>query len=139
MLSTIPPRRYFGLQWTNECYCDNNYGDQGEAPLSSCDADETIDPGDIADLCGNGQGNCGWVNAVYSIVYDTGHGHTNPAAAQHQPCSNFAEFSALLPDLNAVCCNDANEHCVAGLPTTCDVECAALLMPMKNACQPFCA
>ena len=125
--------QYFGLQWTNECFCDNNYGDQGEAPLSSCDADETVDPGDIADLCGAGEAGCGWVNAVYRIEYDIGSHH----GSTHQPCSNFNEFSAFLPDLNAVCCNDENEHCLAGLPTTCDAECAALLIPMQTACQPF--
>ena len=43
---------YFGLQWFNQCYCDNTYGSQGIAP--SCTR------------CGMPDGNgCGGRNAVY--------------------------------------------------------------------------
>jgi hypothetical protein len=68
--------RYFGLQWANECFCDNSYrngygangnqGDNGMADISDCDADSTIEDG-VADLCSNGQNNCGNRNAVYRI------------------------------------------------------------------------
>ena len=70
---------YFGLQWTNECFCDNSYnngygtnGDQadcpgGECPITDCDADGVLDADGTADLCGNGVANCGDRNAVYCI------------------------------------------------------------------------
>ena len=126
--------RYMGLQHTNECYCDNRYGDQGEAEPGECDADGVVEAGGVADACGAGEGsNCGWRNAVYRIDYSA------PDRADHgervQPCSNFAEFSALLPALNDVCCRDGS--CVAGLPTQCNVRCAAKLMPLQLACRDF--
>ena len=57
---------YFGLQWVNECFCDNSYnngygnnGNQGncpggECPITDCDADGTIDDDSTTDLCANG-------------------------------------------------------------------------------------
>jgi len=69
---------FFGLQWVNECFCDNSYnngygnnGNQGncpggECPITDCDADGAIVDG-VADLCANGVGNCGNRNAVYSV------------------------------------------------------------------------
>ena len=56
---------YFGLQWVNECFCDNDYGGQGEADIADCDSDGVLDADGTASLCANGQGNCGWRNAVY--------------------------------------------------------------------------
>ena len=70
---------YFGLQWVNQCSCANSYnngfgtnGDQadcpgGECPMTDCDADNAIDADGTADLCGNGQGDCGNRNAIYCI------------------------------------------------------------------------
>merc|ERR1719424_792544 len=58
---------YFGLQWVNECFCSDRYGTQGEADIADCDSDGTLDDDGTASLCANGQGNCGWRNAVYSI------------------------------------------------------------------------
>ena len=63
--------QYFGLQWVNECFCDNSYnngngnnGNQGdcpngECPITDCDADGVIDADGTASLCANGQTNCG--------------------------------------------------------------------------------
>ena len=70
---------YFGLQWVHQCFCDNSYnngygnnGNQGncpggECPIADCDSDSTLDADGTADLCANGQGNCGNRNAVYCI------------------------------------------------------------------------
>lgn len=64
--------RYMGLQSSGECYCDNTYGDYGEAPLSDCDSDGVIEPGGVADACGAGGagwgGPCGWRNAVCECI-----------------------------------------------------------------------
>merc|ERR1711998_309958 len=72
---------YFGLQWSNECFCDNTYDEAGrgnnqnqadcpggECPLlDHCDADGVLDDDGTASLCANGQGNCGNRNAVYCV------------------------------------------------------------------------
>merc|ERR1711908_108841 len=50
---------YFGLQWSNECFCDNDYGSQGNG--TDCGDASTTSNG----LCSNGQSNCGGHNAVY--------------------------------------------------------------------------
>merc|ERR550537_1053296 len=74
--------RYFGLQWVNECYCDNSYNAPGrgqnqaqddcpggECPITDCDADGEVDADGTVSLCANGEGNCGNRNAVYRMPY----------------------------------------------------------------------
>merc|ERR1712100_305053 len=67
---------YMGLQWDDECFCDNNYGDQGERDITSCDSDSSVgDFPDFADLAGVGNSaRAGWTNAVYDILYLQGDG-----------------------------------------------------------------
>jgi len=48
---------YAGIQYTRECYCDNDFGRYGQAPLSDCNKD-----------CEDGSGNkcgAGWRNNIY--------------------------------------------------------------------------
>ena len=84
--------QYMGLQWANQCYCDNNYGNQGEAQPDSPDGQGTCDvdndglpdcgfgmslPNGTARcdprVPGGGPGGacqtmaCGWRNAVYDL------------------------------------------------------------------------
>merc|ERR1719197_1920749 len=93
---------YMGLQWVNECFCDNDYGGQGEAAIADCDTSENVDDdagvGDtgIADRCGvNGSGDCGWRNAVYEITYGApGTGTplvSNLVTASTEACAAAAE------------------------------------------------
>ena len=70
-----------GLAWVNQCFCANSYnngngnnGNQadcpgGECPITDCDSTGTIadPPVGVADLCTNGEGNCGNRLAVYSL------------------------------------------------------------------------
>merc|ERR1712224_362433 len=62
---------YMGLQWDNECFCDNDYGGQGERDISSCDSDGEVGGfPDFADLAGVGNSaRAGWTNAVYDVLY----------------------------------------------------------------------
>eukprot|EP01045_Picozoa_sp_COSAG04_P021423 COSAG04_NODE_2302_length_4363_cov_4.173465_4_plen_401_part_00 len=62
---------YMGLQWNDECYCDNTYGDQGERDISFCDSDSSVgDYPDYADLAGVGNGaSRRWANAVYELAH----------------------------------------------------------------------
>ena len=59
---------YMGLQWVNECYCGNVYGAQEEAEATDCDTDGVVADGEMADLCGNGNGDCGNRNAIYTVA-----------------------------------------------------------------------
>ena len=60
---------YMGLQWSDECFCGNTYGSQGEAALSECDSDGDVSEG-IADMCGvDGQETCGNHNAVCEYAF----------------------------------------------------------------------
>merc|ERR1712178_24478 len=52
--------RYFGVQYANECFCDNNYGAYGQA--TNCDMPCT---GDENIMCGGE-----WANSVYVITED---------------------------------------------------------------------
>jgi len=66
---------YMGMQWTNECFCDNDYGGLGERTIDNCDSDSSVgafpDYADRAATDGGGGGLVGWTNAVYSITYTT--------------------------------------------------------------------
>ena len=50
-------------------------------------------------------------------------------------CTNDAELNALLeqPDLNLMCCDSPGEDCSSGVPTTCDAQCAHVLLPIQRA------
>jgi hypothetical protein len=54
---------YFGLQEFHVCFCDNNFGDFGEAPRDHCNTPCEADPGV---MCGGP-----WHNSVYRIIRDT--------------------------------------------------------------------
>ena len=54
---------YMGLQWRDQCFCGNTYGRLGVADITDCDADGDVSDG-YADLCGNGQSDCGSRNAI---------------------------------------------------------------------------
>lgn len=60
--------RYVGLQWSHECYCDNDFAERGGGlDNAACDVDADGTPD-----CGQGvEGACGLMNAVYD---------TNPTA-----------------------------------------------------------
>ena len=50
-----------GLQGADECFCDNAYGDRGQAPSSDCGTD--------GDACAVGQQDaCVWRNAVFDVT-----------------------------------------------------------------------
>ena len=46
------------------------------------------------------------------------------------PCGSYPEFMAYSQTVTAACCDDPSAPCVAGLPTSCSVACAAVLLPM---------
>eukprot|EP01052_Picozoa_sp_SAG31_P068350 SAG31_NODE_27160_length_430_cov_1.087613_1_plen_130_part_01 len=46
---------YFGLQYGNQCFCDNDYGGLTEREILACDTDESVDHfPDVADRSGTG-------------------------------------------------------------------------------------
>jgi len=76
---------YFGLQYTNECFCGNSYGSQGVADETDCDADGSITDG-VADLCANGAGDCGNRNAVYKRNGNLAAKRCQPGPARRSDC-----------------------------------------------------
>ena len=48
---------YMGLQWTNQCFCDNDFGSYGNG--DGC--------GDRGQDCSTGEEACGGVNAVFAV------------------------------------------------------------------------
>eukprot|EP01052_Picozoa_sp_SAG31_P002559 SAG31_NODE_91_length_26366_cov_6.792211_7_plen_192_part_00 len=56
-----------GLQRANQCFCGNVFGAQGAVAATDCDTDGAVEDGGWADLCGNGERNCGNRNAIYSV------------------------------------------------------------------------
>merc|ERR1719502_1003711 len=108
---------YMGLQWVNECFCDNDYGGQGEADIADCDttSDVSDDAGagdtGIADRCAvNGEGDCGWRNAVYEITYGApGTGTplvSNLVTASTEACAAAAEPVELTEGSTLYCDRD---------------------------------
>ena len=47
------------------------------------------------------------------------------------------EFQAMLEPVNADCCDEPAEDCSSGYPATCNVDCAAVLLPLQAACADF--
>eukprot|EP01052_Picozoa_sp_SAG31_P014868 SAG31_NODE_938_length_10882_cov_18.550032_11_plen_449_part_00 len=84
---------FFGVQWINECYCGNTYGGQGEAEVTDCDSDGDFENG-LADLCGNGRGDCGNRNAVYAVGVPAG---PLPLPAVESPSTVVPELAGLIP------------------------------------------
>ena len=105
----------------------------------------------VAEVMGGGgggsAGRCGTPTAWTVLPHDgpTHHDLQRNALHGHQMalitsdcvrrCGNFAEFSAMLPAMNAVCC--PGNTCPTGLPTTCSAACAAELVPLYAACSTF--
>ena len=62
--------RYMAMQWTAECWCDNDYGAYGMRTIDNCDTDSSVDHyPDVADRAGTDNGPAGWTNSVYEITY----------------------------------------------------------------------
>ena len=55
------------------------------------------------------------------------------APLQVTGCQETTDFHAHMARVTAACCGDAS-LCTNGLPTVCDVACAALMLPMATAC-----
>jgi hypothetical protein len=52
-------------------------------------------------------------------------------------CDNLIDFTACSTFINSVCCDEANEDCSSGMPTTCNDDCASVLVPAAAACSTF--
>ena len=57
------------------------------------------------------------------------------AAIGAYPCENMAELILHTEALNNACCEEAGDDCTSGVPQACDLECAAELLPFRNACK----
>merc|ERR1711968_226042 len=101
IVGSVSGYNYMGLQWDNECFCDNDYGGQGERDITSCDSDGAVDHfPDYADLAGVGNpARAGWTNAVYELVYiqdasgTTGLGSVSNVVTHSTRCDNGAGYA----------------------------------------------
>ena len=60
-----------------------------------------------------------------------------PPAVELGPCENFADLQTLLPLVNERCCDEPEDDCSSGVPSTCDADCGAVLLPFRAACADF--
>eukprot|EP01043_Picozoa_sp_COSAG02_P005432 COSAG02_NODE_147_length_33939_cov_6.689539_7_plen_1476_part_00 len=66
---------------------------------------------------------------------------TQSAATDARPpaCNNIAQFSQAMSPVNRVCCDEPSEDCSSGYPSSCNADCAAMLLPAQAACEDFLA
>ena len=101
--------RYMGLQWANECFCDNEYGKYGSLPGHACDVDDDGEMdcgqwgGDSGDMPDSIPGRealhvCGWKAAVYSIGSEASPELTTIGAGPPQPGLSSNKMALITSD-----------------------------------------
>eukprot|EP01052_Picozoa_sp_SAG31_P034100 SAG31_NODE_3936_length_3736_cov_6.504302_1_plen_780_part_00 len=60
-----------------------------------------------------------------------------PTSGGALSCNSFNDFQRIASLITAQCCDEANEHCNNGMPTSCNGGCAAILLPTQIACATF--
>ena len=68
--------KYFGLQWTNECFCGTGYGSE-TSNSCACPASADQTSGNVG----------GWVNCVYEVHKSEGRSQANPTPPPTKPCN----------------------------------------------------
>ena len=61
----------------------------------------------------------------------------NRCAEARPMCTSLAEFSALVERINHECCDGPDEDCSSGYPSSCNKNCADVLLPMREACATY--
>ena len=49
-------------------------------------------------------------------------------------CDTAGQLSDINADVTAACCNEPNESCKGGAPSSCNADCARILVPMHRVC-----
>jgi hypothetical protein len=98
-----------------------------EACPLACGACVTPEPQPETDPCASAPCQHG---GTCRVSDGPGGGHRR---VQEGQCT-LAQFSAQVPALNGVCCDDPGERCSGGMPTSCDAECAAVFLPLVDSC-----
>lgn len=60
-----------------------------------------------------------------------------PPSVELGPCDNFGDLQTLVGPVNEVCCDEPSDDCSSGVPSTCDSDCGAVLLPFREACADF--
>ena len=60
-----------------------------------------------------------------------------PEPAAGPSCTSYTEFQNYVDAVNPACCNQASQDCSSGLPSTCNMECSDILVPMSISCSSF--
>jgi hypothetical protein len=61
----------------------------------------------------------------------------NAAETCARSCTSFEEFQRNAAAINAECCDEPDEDCSGGLPSMCNAGCAAVLLPVYQACDAW--
>ena len=89
--------QYIGLQWSNACWCDNDYGGRGELTNGECNTDSSAD-GSID--CSQGDTACSGMNAVYDTQDTTGQSWT-PVSTVVPNLVTYRAWMASDPNIDA--------------------------------------
>ena len=58
-----------------------------------------------------------------------GGGHRRAQITIRDQTCDVLDISTRTDDVNTACCDETNDHCAAGVPTTCDARCAMTFLP----------
>ena len=60
-----------------------------------------------------------------------------PSQDGSKACTSYEGLQTLLNEVDRECCDGLKQDCSSGYPSTCDAQCAAVLLPMQATCAEF--
>eukprot|EP01047_Picozoa_sp_COSAG01_P037609 COSAG01_NODE_3000_length_6737_cov_23.402079_1_plen_350_part_00 len=143
-----PPHQQTVRAFTNICKDTLHPSANGSETGAECS--------DGVDNDGDGNIDCNDVDCCYLNTCASSQAVIDPVTQQHtrtpisqvcqayrqgnfacSQCSSFLQFSLCSDFINSVCCDEPNEDCSTGIPTTCNDDCASVLVPARSSCSTF--
>ena len=110
--------------------------------LQSCDAQckEVVEH--IYGLCDGFMQETESLETVRQVIADAAAVCANPppppaSGSSCGSCSTFVDFQDCVSMVDAECCNQPEGDCSNGTPSSCNTECAQVLVPMVSSCAPL--
>ena len=130
-----PPDGTWSLPW--HPHLDGEYiYSEGEASSLSCVAGSTAQPPDATVTCVLNPFAGEWVWTGDTGAYCTAAPAPQPAP-QCTSCTNADELQTCSDAVTNECCDEPSEDCSSGEPASCNSGCAAVLVPMQEACDDY--
>ena len=79
--------------------------------------------------CDRSCGFCSDGDSEEENVIVPGGGHRRAQITIRDQTCDVLDISTRTDDVNTACCDETNDHCAAGVPTTCDARCAMTFLP----------